>query len=249
VEIAVAGATGSIGSPLADELESRGHNVRRLSRRSATHPVDLTTGSGLADALSGCEVVVDASNAGPNAKQARAVLIEGGRNLLDAAAKAGVVHHVCLSIVGCDKVPMPYYKVKVEQEELVRASGLPVTIVRATQFHTLVAEILGGMSRFGFVPGGSPKLQPADPAEVAAAVADVAEGAPRPAGVSIAGPEVHELGDLARTWKEATGKRRLVMPMLLPPSYGRPLKGGALTEAAPDHRCATGFGEWLARSS
>ena len=248
MEIAVAGATGSIGAPLAQELARRGHAVRALSRRSPDYPVDVKTGQGLADALAGCSVLIDATNAGPNAKQARAVLVDGGRNLLARAAEAGIGHHVCLSIVGCDQVPMPYYKVKVEQEALVRAAELPTTIVRATQFHTLLTEVFGGVGRFGVIPGGAAKLQPADPAQVALAVADVAEGEPRPEGFSVAGPEILELGRLAEIWKRATGQRGIVLPIPLPPSYGRPLKAGALTDAAPDHRCTVGFADWLERS-
>lgn len=248
MEIAVAGATGSIGGPLAEELARRGHAVRALSRGSADHPVDVRTGAGLDAALAGCEVLVDATNAGPNAKAARAVLVEGGRNLLAAAASAGVRHHVCLSIVGCAQVPMPYYRVKVEQEELVRAAELPTTIVRATQFHTLIAGLMAGMARFGFVPGGSAKVQPVDPREVAEAVAAIAESEPRSEGVSIAGPRIEELGDLARAWRRATGKRRLIVPLVVPPKYSRPLEAGALTDSVPDHRGAVGFAEWLERA-
>ena len=171
MKIAIAGATGSIGAPVAAELIKRGHGVRALSRRSEQHPVDLETGAGLAGALEGCDALVDASNGGPAEKAARAVLIEGGRRLLDAAAEAGIRHHVCISIVGIEAVPLPYYRVKVEQEGQVEASGVPYSIVRATQFHTLLDGLFTAASRYRLLPGGAARIQPVDPIQVAEVIA------------------------------------------------------------------------------
>jgi uncharacterized protein YbjT (DUF2867 family) len=245
MRIAVAGATGSIGKPVAAALAARGHEVRALSRSAPDYPVDLTTGAGLDAALEGCDALVDASNAGPQAKAARAVLIDGGRRLLDAAGRAGVSHHVCLSIVGIEQAPMPYYEIKVEQEALVRASGVPATIVRATQFHTLIQMWLGMTARFHVLAGGSARFQPVAPAEVAEWVADVAEGEPRPETVTIGGPEETDLGSLARTYKEVKGLRAAVFPAPMPPKLGKAMKAGALTIAEPDHRGTITFAEWL----
>ena len=245
MRIAVAGATGSIGKPVASALAARGHEVRALSRNAPDFPVNLTTGAGLDAALEGCDALVDASNAGPAAKAARAVLIDGGRRLLDAAGRAGVSHHVCISIVGIEQVPMPYYEIKVEQEALVRASGLPATIVRATQFHTLIAMWMRMSARAHVLAGGKSRFQPVAPAEVAEWVADVAEGAPRAETVTIGGPEVHDLSTLARAYKEAKDMRAAVVPLPLPPKLGKATKGGALTIAQPDHRGTTTFAEWL----
>ena len=249
MRIAVAGATGSIGKPVAAALAARGHEVRALSRSAPDFPVDLTTGAGLDAALEGCDALVDASNAGPAAKAARAVLIDGGRRLLDAASRSGVSHHVCISIVGIEQVPMPYYKVKVEQEALVRASGLPATIVRATQFHTLIKMWLEMGARFRVLGGGAGRFQPVAPAEVAEAIAGVAEGQPRAETVTVAGPEIQAFGDLARTYKEVTGLSAAVVPLPLPPKLGKAVKGGALTIAEPDHRGTITFAEWLGASS
>lgn len=245
MRIAVAGATGSIGRPVAEELARRGHSVRRLSRHSSEFPIDLTTGAGLEQALEGCSVLVDASNAGPNEKQARAVLIDGGRRLNTAAARAGVKHQVCISIVGCEHVPLPYYRVKVEQEKLARGSAVPVTVVRATQFHTLIAGLFDGAAKYRLLPGGGARLQPSDPRQVGEVIAGVAEGPQRHETVTVTGPEVLELGTLARTWKRVSGRPGLVVPTPLPPKLARPLKAGALTDAAPDFRGTVGFGEWL----
>src|SRR5471030_2586125 len=115
MRIAVAGGTGTIGRRIAVALSRDGHEVRALRRGAAQYPVDLTTGSGLEAALVGCDVVIDASN-GPPSRKARAVLVEGSRRLLEVEARAGVRHHVCVSIVGIEDVPMGYYRVKLEQE-------------------------------------------------------------------------------------------------------------------------------------
>lgn len=123
---------------MAAELRSRGHDVRVLSRSSPEYRVDLTTGEGLAEALAGCDAVVDASNSQSSAKQAARTLVEGSRRLLAAEEAAGVGHHVCVSIVGCDQLPMGYFKVKADQEAVVEHGPVPWTVVRATQFHELM---------------------------------------------------------------------------------------------------------------
>jgi uncharacterized protein YbjT (DUF2867 family) len=112
MRIAIVGGTGTLGRHVSTELRSRGHEIRVLSRTSPEYRVDLLTGAGLEPALSGCDVVVDASNA---SRKAAAVLVGGTRRLLAAEQAAGVGHHVCVSIVGCDQVPMGYYRVKTEQ--------------------------------------------------------------------------------------------------------------------------------------
>lgn len=191
-------------------------------------------------------MLIDASNAGPAEKAAREVLIDGGKRLLAAARDAGVGHHVCISIVGIDEVPLPYYRVKVEQEQLVVGSGLPYSIVRATQFHTLLTYLFESTARFGIVLGGRAKVQPVDPANVAAVLAQVAEGSPIGGRTHMVGPEIQELGELAREWKRATGRRALVVPAPLPPRLGKPLRAGAITDDDAEHRGSVGFAEWLA---
>jgi uncharacterized protein YbjT (DUF2867 family) len=142
---------------------------------------------------------------------------------------------------------MAYYKIKVEQEAMVRASGLPFTIVRATQFHTLIATWLDMTARVRLLAGGRARFQPVAPREVATVIADVAEGPPRAEGVTIGGPEVHDLGELARAYKNAKGLKAAVVPLPLPPKVSRAMKSGALTIADPDHRGKTTFAEWLRR--
>ncbi|BCB79130.1 hypothetical protein Pflav_055400 [Phytohabitans flavus] len=173
MRIAVTGGTGTLGRHVVDELRSRGHEVRVLSRKSPDHPVDLTTGEGLEAALTGCAVVVDATNSNKNAA---AVLVEGSRRLLAAEAAAGVAHHVCVSIVGCDRVPLSYFRVKAEQEGVVADGPVPWTTVRITQFHELVAATLAPAGRWRLLPVPRARLRTVAVADAARAVADVAEG-------------------------------------------------------------------------
>jgi uncharacterized protein YbjT (DUF2867 family) len=247
MRIAIAGATGSIGAPVAEELAGRGHEVRALSRRSSEYPIDLETGAGLAQALEGCDALVDASNAGPSEKRATAILLDGGRRLLDAAAAAGVGHHVCISIIGIDRVRQgyAYYRIKLEQEALAETSEIPYSIVRATQFHTLLDMLFSGTSRLRLLPGGAARIQPVENREVAAVIADRVEGGAIAGHETVAGPEVLELGEMARLWKAARGVRAAVVPAPLPPKLGRAVRGGALTDPAPDHRGTIGWGAWL----
>lgn len=199
MRIAIAGGTGTLGRYVVDELRERGHEVRALSRRSLDFPVDLTTGAGLAEALDSCDVVVDAANAS-SGKRSAATLVAGSRRLLEAEQKAGVKHHVCVSIVGCDKVPMGYYAVKVQQEHVIASGDVPWSIVRAAQFYELIASALGTMGRWRVLPLPRARLQPVAAAEVAQAVADVAGGDARMGRIKVAGPEIDDLRELARTW-------------------------------------------------
>jgi uncharacterized protein YbjT (DUF2867 family) len=243
MRIAVTGGTGTLGTPLVAELKTRGHEVRALSRHSAEHPVDLTTGDGLAAALEGCEAVIDASNSAPN--RAKPVLVDGSARLLAAEREAGVSHHVCVSIVGCDRTPMGYYKVKTEQERVTTDGPVPWSIVRATQFHGLVAAAFDGAARFRIVPLPRARLQTVAVAEVAQAVADVAEREPARGRVEVAGPEVLELRELARRWRAASGRRAVLLPLPLPARLGRALREGALTNPAADVRGMITFDDWL----
>ena len=241
--IAIVGGTGTLGRKVAAELESRGHKVRPLSRHAPEYRVDLATGDGLAPALAGCDVVVDASNS--SSRKPAGVLVDGSRRLLAAEETAGVKHHVCVSIVGCGEVPMGYYRAKTDQERVVSQGAVPWSIVRSTQFHELVGTILTAAGRWRVLPMPRGVLQPVACADAARAIADVAEGAPLNRCLTVAGPEVRELRDLARTWRDVTGHWALLVPMPVPGTVGRALRSGALTAPRPDVRGATGFADWL----
>jgi uncharacterized protein YbjT (DUF2867 family) len=239
-----------LGRAVADELRRRGETVRVLSRRSQDHPVDMTTGEGLGAALAGCSAVVDASN-NPNAKKARELLVDGTRRLSAAAKAAGVQHLVSVSIIGCERVPFGYYRIKVEQEQAVAQSQVPWTIVRATQFHGFLADTFAMTAKAGVVPMLNVPMQTVAVADVAAVIADSLAAGPRGDTVAVAGPEVADARTLARTWKRVRHSRALPVPVPLPGKIGRALREGALTAAAapsPDGvvRGSVTFGQWMA---
>jgi len=247
MKIAIAGGTGTLGRQLAAELRNRGHHVRVLSRNAPEHRVNLATGEGLEAALAGCEVVIDASN--NSTRNAAAILVDGSRRLLTAGRAAGVAHHVCISVVGCEHVPAGYFNVKARQEGVVEHGPVPWTIVRATQFHEYAAAALESASRWRIVPVPQLKLQTVASAEVARAMADVAEGGPRRDRVEVAGPEVTTARELARTWRRATGRSLALLPVPLPGKLGRALRAGALTSARPGVRGTQTFSAWLEAST
>jgi uncharacterized protein YbjT (DUF2867 family) len=234
MNIAIVGGTGTVGAATARELAGRGHDVRVLTRHAAEYPVDLRDGSGLARALTGVEVVVDAAHGG------RKTLVEGSRRLLAAELLAGVRHHVGVSIVGIDRVGGPYYKIKLAQEAEIMRSRVPWTIVRATQFHTLLAQWFALSARLGVLPALRVPLQPVDPREVGRVLADTAEAEPSRSLTQFAGPEVVSMRELAQRWRESTGSRAL--PVRLPAS--RALRAGGLTNPAAWRGSVT-FDAWL----
>jgi uncharacterized protein YbjT (DUF2867 family) len=248
MRIAVAGGTGTIGRRIVVSLARDGHEVRAFSRSAVDYPVDLTTGAGLDAALQGCEIVIDASN-GPPSSKARAVLVDGSRRLLAAERQAGVRHHVCVSIVGIEEVPMAYYRVKVEQERVVEGGGVPWTIVRSTQFHDLLGRLLTALGRWHVMPSGRARFQPVEVGEAAEAVARVAVDPPRLARVTVAGPSVHDLRALGRIWMEVTGRRAVGIPIPLPGRLGRALQDGRLTCANPDVLGIETFAAWVAANT
>jgi uncharacterized protein YbjT (DUF2867 family) len=245
MKIAIAGGTGTLGRPVAQELRARGHEVRVLSRHSEEYRVDLTTGEGLEAAVRGCEVVIDASNNASSAKKAARTLVEGSRRLLAAEEAAGVGHHVCVSIVGCDRMPLGYYRVNVEQERVVEQGRVPWTIVRATQFHDFAASGFAAAARLRVIPVPKGSMQPVAVAEVASAVADTAERPPRRGHIDVAGPRADEVRDLARAWRASTGKKALLLPIPLPGGFGRALRSGEMTSKHPDVRGTVSFDDWL----
>ena len=235
MNVAIVGGTGTVGAEAARELTARGHDVRVLSRHAPEYPVDLKDGSGLARALAGVEVVIDASQGG------REVLVEGTRRLLRAELDAGVRHHVGVSIVGIDRVGGRYYKAKLDQEAEIAASGVPWTIVRATQFHTLVARTFAASARVGVVPSVRVPLQPVDPREVGRVLAETAEAEPSLETTQFAGPEVVDARELAQLWRESTGSHALPVPL----PVSRSLRCGGLTNPGAWRGKVT-FDAWLA---
>lgn len=246
--VAVVGGTGTLGAPVVRELLARGADVRVLSRNAANvpdgaahHRVDLTSGEGLAPALAGVDAVVDTAN---STKGAEEVLVAGTKRLLEAGAAAGVAHHVAISIIGIDQVPMSYYRVKLAQEEAIESGPLPFSLLRASQFSQLLDQAFGAAARFGVRPTGAAKVQPIDPEIVAACLAEAVSAGPGGRLPDVAGPKVQTLSELSRAWASARAKHRL--PLRIPAwgKMGRALAAGALCDPA----AATpgeDFEEWL----
>ena len=244
MRIAVAGATGNIGNRTVATLERAGHEVVGISRKQG---VDLVTGEGLEQALAGVEAVVDASN-GPVGTLEETVTWFGGTtaNLLAAEERAGVRHHVLLSIVGIHRVEgNAHYAGKREQERLVEAGNVPWTIVPATQFHDFPAMVAGWVTQNGVAPIAPLLLQPIAPADVAAVLAMVATGAPKGRFADVAGPETQDMVDMARRTLEARGESVKLVPTWDNGIFGVAMAGNTLLPGEGAHIAPTTFDEWL----
>ena len=221
--ILVTGGSGTLGRSVIAQLLAVGHQVRATSRRvrSGGEPArvewfqsDLRTGSGLQTALEGVEVVVHCAT---NPAASRRVDIQGTERVLEGARAASVEHFIFPSIVGIDSHPFRYYRAKLAAEKLVERLGLPWTILRATQFHSLVDQFLTAQSRLPwiFVLSGL-RFQSVNVDEVAARlVRCVAEG-PGGAQPDVGGPEVLSAAVMAERWLVSRGLRKRVMQVYLP---------------------------------
>ncbi|UJW30560.1 NAD(P)H-binding protein [Saccharothrix sp. AJ9571] len=244
MRIAIAGATGNIGALTSAALTRAGHEVVPISRSLG---VDLATGAGLDGVLAGVAAVVDVTNA-PPADEAETVAYFGTttRNLLAAEERAGVRHHVLLSIVGIDRIGgNAHYAGKREQERLVTASPVPWTIVPATQFHDFAAMVTGWTEQDGVATIAPLLVQPIAPADVAGVLAEIAAGEPRGRYADLAGPEPQDLVDMARRTHEARGRTVKLVPTWSGP-FGPTMAGNALLPGDGAHLAPTTFDEWLA---
>ena len=244
MRIAVAGATGNIGALTVAALERGGHEVVRISRSLG---VDLFTGEGLDDALIGVEAVVDATNStSPDRAEAVAFFGTATANLLGAEQRAGVRHHVLLSIVGIHGVEgNAHYAGKREQERLVAAGSVPWTIVPATQFHDFAEMVAGWAEQDGVAPIAPLLVQPIAPADVASILAEVATGAPQGRHVDVAGPATQDLVDMARRTHHARGRMVTLVPTWSA-VFGPAMAGNVLLPGADARLAPTTFEEWLA---
>jgi uncharacterized protein YbjT (DUF2867 family) len=244
MRIAVAGATGRIGRLTVAALEEAGHQPVRISRGDG---VDAYTGAGLDDALKGADAVIDATNVGSR-DEAETVDLFGTmtRNLLTAGGRAGVRHHVLLSIVGLDRGGRsPHYTGKREQERLVTEGPVPWTIVRATQFHDFAAMVAGWATRDGVATIAPLLVQPIAPADVAAVLAETATAAPRYATTDVAGPQTQDLVDMARRTFAARGQDIALVPTWRG-VFGLSMAGEVLLPGEGARLTSTTFEQWLA---
>lgn len=246
MKILVLGGTGLIGSRVVRLLKEQKNDVIAASGST----VDLLTGKGLSEALAGVQVVIDLTNS-PSFEDAAVLNFfqTAARNLFPAEVAAGVKLHVALSIVGTDRMGnVGYMRAKVAQEEAIKASGVPYTIVRATQFFEFIHSLADAATDGQTVRISNVLMQPLAADDIAGAVAKVALESPKNGYVNVAGPDRQTLDNLVRELFKATNDSRQVVT---DPSLG--YFGGQIPENAlvPDHADLTGklrFSDWLIRS-
>ncbi|MNF25293.1 NmrA-like family protein [compost metagenome] len=247
MKIIVLGGTGLIGTKLVKILRERGHDALAASPNTGVNSI---TRAGLAEAMDDADVVVDVTNAPVWEDQAVLEFFETStRNLLAAEAAAGVSHHVALSIVGCERLPdNGYFRAKVAQEKLIKASSIPYTLLRATQFF----EFVGGIAQSATIGDEvrlSPALiQPISSDDVAAVLAEVALAKPLNGTVEVAGPEAMPLDELVKRFLRDTRDTRNVVPDVHARYFGAVLDDQSLTPGNASRLGTIHFEDWLARS-
>jgi uncharacterized protein YbjT (DUF2867 family) len=248
MKIVVIGGSGLIGSNLVSRLRQKGHEVVAASPNSG---VNTITREGLAEALSGAQVVVDVANSPSFEDKAVLEFFEtSGRNLLAAEAAAGVGHHVALSVVGADRLPESgYLRAKVAQEKLIEASKIPFTILRSTQFFEFVGGIIQSAAKDNEIRLSPALLQPIASDDVAAALAELAVGKPVNGIVEVGGPEKIPLDAIVRRYLAAKGDKRQVIADVHARYFGTELNDKSLTPTDRARLGAVGFEDWLSRST
>ena len=238
MRVLVAGGTGTVGRAVVDHLLAEGADVRVLSRgrRSRNRDVEHVTGNvrsgdGLDAAAAGVDTIV--------------ACVDPVEHLVAAAVRAGSPHLVYISIVGVERIPFFYYRHKLADERLLAASGLPWTVLRATQFHDLIAVIMRLLSKppVMALPAGT-SFQPVDVREVGHRLARLSLDEPAGRAPDFAGPQVRTVGALARSYLSIVGKRRPVVPVWLPGKAFRAIRAGE--NVAPQHAAGSvTFEEYL----
>lgn len=247
MKIVVVGGHGLVGRNIVRRLKAGGHDVMAASRASG---VDIITGAGLAEALTGAQVVVDVSNAPVLTGDAPYAFFKAAiANLLEAEAAAGVGHHLALSVVGTDRLgDSPYFRGKALQARQIRASGMPYTIVHATQFFEFLLEIVE-VSVYDQTLRLPPSyVQPVASADVAAVLAELAMRPALNATVEMAGPECEPLSEIIQRFLTEIEAPYDVITDQLAPYFGARLENDSLLPGEGARICAMGFGAWLSQS-
>ncbi|MFC7298312.1 SDR family oxidoreductase [Herminiimonas aquatilis] len=247
MKILVIGGSGLIGTKVVTNLRQLGYEVLVGSPSTG---INSMTGEGLADAMKGTQVVIDLSNSPSFEDQAVLDFFEtSGRNILAAEEAAGVKHHIALSVVGTERMlESGYFRAKMAQEKLIKASKVPYTIVRSTQFF----EFLGGIAQYGTV-GNEIRLSPAhvqpiSSDDIAAIVSDTALAEPINGTFDAAGPEKVGLAELMKRYLIALGDQRVVVTDAGAAYYGAQLNDQSLTPTGEARVATTTFTAWLSKS-
>jgi uncharacterized protein YbjT (DUF2867 family) len=219
--ILVTGGTGLLGRHVVPLLKD---DVRVLSRRAGDSTYvtgDLLTGEGLDAAVDGVDTILHLAGGQKGDDIAT-------RNLVEAAARAGVRHVVYISVIGADRVPLGWLRMKLAAERTIAESGLPWTTLRAAQFHDLVYKTVRAMAKLPVVPvPGGLRFQPVDAGDVAGRLVELALGEPAGLVPDLAGPTVYPIGDLIKSYLSEQRKRRPMLPVRMPGKVGRAYRSGA----------------------
>ena len=244
MKIVVIGGTGLIGSKTVERLRNKGHDVLAASPNSG---VDTLTGKGLDEALTGAKVVIDLANSPSFEDKAVLEFFQtAGRNLLQACTKAGVEHHIALSIVGVERLQgSGYMRAKMVQEDLIRSSGLPYTIVHSTQFLEFIPGIAQSATEGQSVRLSTGYVQPISSEDVADIIADVATGVPQNAIVEIAGPDKFRMSEIVERFLKATNDPRTVVADPHALYFGTELLDGSLVPIGDARLGQVTFENWL----
>lgn len=236
--ILITGGTGTLGRHVVILLREAGYQIRLMSRSPAPSIVspgaewvqaDLETGQGLAAAVQGVDIIVHTASS--PLWHSNQVDVNGTRQLLEQARTAAVSHFVYISIVGIDRLPFGYYDCKLAAEALIQSSGLPWSLLRATQFHSFIDQTLRAVTRIpllALLPTDL-RFQPIAESEVARRLCELVQAAPAGRVPDIGGPEVQTLGELAKMWLMLRQMHRLILPVYLPGKSAHALRQGYTT--------------------
>jgi uncharacterized protein YbjT (DUF2867 family) len=244
MRVAVAGATGNIGARTVSALERNGHEAIRISRSLG---VDLTTGDGLDAALQSVDAVIDAISSPPlGPAETLAYFGVTTRNLLEAEARAGVRHHVLLSIVGINRVEgNAHYTGKREQERLIAEGPVPWTVVPTTQFYDFAELAVSWTEQDGVATIAPLLIQPIAPDDIAAILAEIAVEEPQGRYVDVAGPDRQDLVDMARRTNEMRGRTVKLIPTWAG-VFNESMAGNVMLPGENARTAPTRFEDWLA---
>lgn len=244
MKIVVIGGSGLIGTKVVAQLRQKGHNVIAASPATG---INTITGEGLAEAMEGTDVVIDLANSPSFEEKAVMEFFQtSGRNLLGAEISAGVKHHVALSIVGVDIMQnIPYMRAKIAQEEIIKKSGVPYTIIRSTQFIEFIAGIANQATDGNEVHLSNVEFQPIAADDVAAFVAKYAMGSPVNGHVEIAGPERFAMYEIVERYLQHTSDPRKVVSNGKPEYFGGEITHSALVPAGKAELGSINFEKWF----